>query len=192
MSSPPAPLAAQVTVAVSAGARYASTLVHDSIVEPVDVGLKIAPAFSLVVATQPEHGWGPQLLLDVSMGDMVRRDADGTSTSLQHVSTVSLAVGVTHPLPAGLRGSASVGGLKYFPSDETGIFREGGGAIEALGAVSLAYGLPLGRVPRKLWLEARYDIHGFTTQALHEEGFTSPQIVHRVTLAVRAEFRVAK
>lgn len=191
-SSRPAQLASQISISLSAGARWTSTLVHDSIVTPLDLGIGIGPAFSLVVGTQPEHGWGTQLLIDVSSGDMARHDADGTSTTLQHVTTISLAVGVTHALPGGLRGSASVGGVKYLPSEDTGIFRDGGGAIAPLGAVSLAYPLPLGSTPRRFWLEARYDIHGFATQALKDEGFTSSQIVHRVALALRADFQVAK
>ena len=87
-----------------------------------------------------------------------------------------------------------VGGLKYLPSEEIGIFREGGGAIAPLGVVSVLYGLPVGarNKPRPLWLEARYDIHGFTTAALKNDGFTASQIVHRVALLLRADFQVAR
>jgi hypothetical protein len=50
--------------------------------------------------------------------------------------------------------------------------------------------LPLGK---KLGfaVEARYDIHGFTTPALRDEGFTSARAVHRVTLSIRANTRRA-
>jgi hypothetical protein len=32
----------------------------------------------------------------------------------------------------------------------------------------------------------RYDLHRFSTSALHADGFTSAQLVHRVTLSIGA------
>jgi len=183
-------LTAQISWHVAAGARYTTPLVHDSIVSPFDVKLALAPELALTVGAQPGHGWAPQVLLDASTSNLVRHDPDGTTITLERVSTVSFAVGVSHTLPGGLRGSVAVGGLKYLPSEESGIFRQGSGAISPLGALSVAYGLPLGEPgrPRRWWLEVRYDIHAFTTPALDDEGFTSSQTVHRVALALGREF----
>lgn len=171
-------------MSVSVGARYTTTLVHDSIVEPVDAGLEVAPALALTIAAPPRKGWAPQLGVDVSSSDLVRHDAGGATTSLQRVTTLAFSVGVSHMLLTGLRGSASIGGLKYLPSEETGVFREGAGGIAALGAVCVAYGV------RRWALEARYDVHAFSTPALRQEGFSSSQTVHRVTLGLA--FAVAR
>ena len=179
---------------MSAGARVSSALVHDSIVTPFDVGLDVAPTVGVTIAGRPPHGLAPQLSIDFSTSDMVRHDADGTTTRLQHVGTLSFAIGVSHSLPAGLRGTLAAGGLKYLPSDDTGIFSGGSGGLAGLGVLDVAYRLPLGAhdAPRRWWLDARYDVHAFTTPALHDAGFASSQAVHRVALTLRYDFALTK
>jgi len=180
-------LTAQVTVGFQAGARYTSALVHDSIVAPFDVRPGLGPAVAVAVATSPERPWATAVTLDFSTGQLVRRDADGSSSNLGRVSTLSLTVGVSRRLAAGFIVRAGVGGLKYLPSEDSGIFRLGSGSLAGLGALTLGHVLPL-RAGRHLSVEARYDLHPFTTPALRAEGFDSSRLVQRLALTLRTDW----
>ena len=171
----------------SLGVRYTSTLVRDSIGTPFDVRPALAPALAFTAATPLERAWAPAVTLDFSTSSLTRHDADGTSVGLGRVSTVALTVGLTHSLPGGFTTTVAVGGLKYVPSEQTGIFRSGSGSLAALGALTLDYPLRLGP-HHHLALEVRYDLHGFTTPALEDEGFRGSRAVHRVALTARASF----
>jgi hypothetical protein len=178
------PLDAQLSVRVSAGVRYSSALVHDSIVTPLSVQPAPAPALAISVVAPLQHGWAVQAMLDGSSSEVVRHDANGATTDLGRVGAASFTVGLQHRVRGSFAATGAVGALKYFPSDEQGIFRLGSGPLAGLGMLTVEYRLPL--APRAgLALEARYDIHAFTTPALEQEGFTSSQTVHRVSLSLR-------
>ena len=65
------------------------------------------------------------------------------------------------------------------PGEHSGVFRQGSGPITGVGALALGHALPVG-ARYHLAVEARYDVHWFTTPALRDEGFTSARAVHRV------------
>jgi hypothetical protein len=181
----PRRLTGQVTVEIAAGARYSTALVRDSIVTRFDVGPALAPMVAVTLATLLERGWGAHATVDFSTSGLRRHDADGSSVAFGRVSTAAFIVGLERRLPAGFSARIGIGGLKCIPRDKSGIFRLGGGSVAGLGALALGYAWP-GGGRYSLAVEARYDVHGFTTPALRDEGFTSPQIVHRVALTLRA------
>src|SRR5216117_3452315 len=101
------------------------------------------------------------------------------------LGALALTVGVARRLAPGLAADAAIGGLKYLPAADNGIFAGGTGGVTALGALGVSYALPLGgSTLRGLALRARYDIQRFLTPALRNEGFTSGEIVHRVALTL--------
>lgn len=181
----PRPLAAQLAFEVAAGARYSTALVRDSIVAPFDVQAALAPVVAVTVTTPLDHRWAAQMTLDFSTSTVRRRDADGSSVPLGRVSTAAFMVGLERRLPAGLSARIGVGGLKYLPGEAIGMFRSGSGSIAGLGALAISHALPIGS-HFGFAIEARYDVHGFTTPALREEGFASARPVHRVALTIRA------
>ncbi len=181
-------LSAQVSLALSAGVRYTTTLVHDSIVAPFDVRPARAPALALTVAAPPARGWSPEATLDVSWSTLERHDQDGTTVGLGTLATLAFEVGLRRWLVPGLSGSLAVGGLKYLPSEDSGIFRQGAGAPVAVGTAAVRYAPPFG-ARHGLAALARYDYHRFITPALHSEGFASSRNVHRVTLALGWSWR---
>lgn len=175
-------LAAQVVVQVSVGARYSGTLVHDSIVTAVDVRPSIAPAFAVAVAL-PEHRlWSGEALLEFSWSGLKRHDATGQSEDLGGLGALSFSVGLRRTLAAGLGARATVGGLRYLPARQSGVFRAGAGDLFPLLGVGIDYAPPGGR---GLTLELRADAHRFLTQALRDVGFTEHRLVPRFTLALR-------
>ena len=181
----PRQLPAQLAVEVAAGVRYSTALVQDSIVAPFAVQAALAPVVAVTVTLPLEHHWAAQMTFDFSTSTVRRRDADGSSIPLGRVSTAAFIVGLEHRLPAGLSARIGIGGLKYFPGETTGMFRSGSGSVVGLGALAISHPLPLGS-HFGFAVEARYDVHGFTTPALREEGFTSARPVHRVALTIRA------
>src|SRR5207302_10793315 len=132
-------LPAQLLVRAALGARYTSTLVHDSIVTPFDVRPALAPALAVTAATPVGERWTAQATLDFSSSTLERHDVGGGTTRLGRVSTLAFTVGLRRPLAAGFAASLGVGGVKYFPANATGIFRQGSGAIAGLGAITVEY-----------------------------------------------------
>jgi hypothetical protein len=182
-ASPAARLPAQVSLHAGLGARYSSALVHDSIVVPIDLQPGIGPAFALAVSERSRGAWTPDATLDVTWAALQRHER-GTTSQVTSLTTLAFTVGVSHAIKPGFTGRVGAGALKYLPSQKTGLFRDGSG-ITALGAVSLDW-IPAATATRAIGLTLRYDVHGFTTPALHAEGFTARQIVHRLSLGVSA------
>lgn len=185
---PPDRLTAQASFSASLGARYTSTLVHDSIVAPFDVRIGLSPAATLAASLPLEVPWTADVTLDVSYGAVSRHDQGGTVAPITHVTTLTLGVGLRRDLRHGFSASAGAGLLAYLPSERIGIFRDGGGPVVPTGTAVLGYSPPLA-ARRGLALEARYDLHGFLTPALRTEGFVNSTVVHRVALAIRYRLR---
>jgi hypothetical protein len=188
----PERLAAQVSLSAALGARYTTTLVHDSIVSPFDVRLGIAPALTLVAGLPLEAPWTADGVLDLSYGLVSRHDQGGGGgvTAITHVTTLTFGVALRRDLRHGFSAAAGAGLLAYLPSERIGIFRDGGGPVVPMGTAALGYSPPLA-ARRGLTLEARYDLHGFLTPALRTEGFVNSKVVHRVALALRYRLRGA-
>ena len=182
-ASRPALLPAQVSLHATVGARYSTPLVHDSIVAPVDVQPAIGPALRLSLGEGSSSVWTPNVNLDVSWASL-RSHEGGATEEFNSITTLAMTVGVRRKVVQGLTAGADLGILKYLPSEESGLFRSGSG-VEALVGLGL-YWTPAAARAHDIGLSLRYDVHQFTTQALHDEGFTNPQLVHRVSLAVGA------
>jgi hypothetical protein len=177
-------LAAQVSFHVAVGARYSSTLVHDSVVTAFDLRPALAPAFLVSVRDELRPGWSADVTLDVAPSGMRRRESSG-SFDAGSFTAVAFTVGLRRQFAPGVSARAGVGGLRYL-ADQTGVFREGSGGIFPLGTVAATYAAPLPFARKhRLEVEARYDIHQFITPALRTEGFTASRPVHRVAILVR-------
>ena len=183
-SSAPLRAYAQVALHVSAGARYSGTLVHDSIVTPLDLRPGVGPAFAVTVELPPHRGWSGAAALDISTSSLRRHDADGSTASLGGLTALSFSVALRRQLAPGLGARATAGGLKYLPARQSGVFRGGASEVFPLLGLGVDYRLPFGR---GLTLDARVDAHRFLTQALRDAGFTEHRLVPRVTLVVRAD-----
>ncbi len=190
---PLARLPAQVSVHLTAGARYTTTLVRDSIVTSFSVRPAVAPALALTVGTPIDTTgkWTVEAILDWSHSDMIRHDQDGSTQSLGGLGTLGVSVGMRRHLLPWLSARASVGGLKYLPASETGIFSLGSGSLFALGGLAVDAAPPFG-LRWGLAFETRLDLHRFITPALRAEGFQDSRPVVRVALGVRAGLGAAR
>jgi len=176
-------LAAQMEVHLAAGARYTSTMVTDRIVAPFDVRPALAPTLAVTVLERNRGPWAPTLTLDLSWSDIERHDATGPATTIGSLATLGFSIGIGRQLLPGLTARAGLGGLKYLPGVQSGIFRDGAG-ITALGSLALDVA-PRFAARHRLGLTVRYDAHRFITPALRSVGFTDARLVHRVGIAAR-------
>lgn len=181
-------LSAQVSLHASLGARYSSTLVHDSIVAPFDVRPDLAPALTGAVDLPLTQPWRLELLADLSTSPLRRHDAGGTTTAITRVWTLGVAVGLRRRLEPWLDGRVAVGGLKYLPAASIGLFSAGTGGVIPYGAIALDAAPPV-LARRHLALEAGADVHRFLTPALRNAGFTDPRVVYRISAGVRVDLR---
>lgn len=191
--APFARVPAQVAVHLSAGARYTTTMVNDSIVTRFSVRPAIAPALALTVGTPLDTTgkWTVEAILDWSHSDMIRHDADGSTQAIGGLGTLAFSVGLRRSLLPWLSARASAGGLKYLPANEAGIFGLGSGSLFALGGVAVEAQPPFGE-RWGLAFETRADLHRFITPALRAEGFQDSRPVIRLTLGVRAGLGAAR
>ena len=181
---PPDRLSAQVSFHVALGARYSSTLVHDSVVTAFDLRPALAPAFLVSVRDELRPGWSADVTLDVAPSGLRRHESSG-SFDAGSFTAVAFTVGLRREFAPGVSARAGVGGLRYL-ADQTGVFREGSGGIFPLGSLAATYAVPLPFAQKhQLEVEARYDIHQFITPALRTEGFSAARPVHRVAVLIR-------
>jgi len=182
---PTIPLSAQASVHATLGARYTSTLVHDSIVTPLDVRAELAPSLTGGAGLPLSGPWRLDLLIDLSTSPVRRHLSDGSSAPITRVWMLGVAVGLRRQLKPWLQGRLAVGALKYLPASSIGLFRDGVG-ITPYGSLTFDVAPPV-VARRGLALELGGDLHRFLTSALRNDGFVDARPVYRLTLGVRTE-----
>jgi hypothetical protein len=180
-------LSAQATFHVSLGARYSSTLVHDSIVSPLDVRPALGPTLGISLGLPLTAPWRLELLTDVSTAALQRHES-GATAPVTRIWTVGVAIGLQRQVNPWLEGRGMIGGLKYVSTTTTGLFSRGTGGVMPYGSLTFDIAPPpLAR--RGLAIEAGGDVHRFLTPGLRTSGFTDPRLVYRLTLGARADLR---
>ena len=175
------PLQAQVDYYARAGAMWASTLVRDVLVTEVTVQQSIAPMVSLGASLPISPGYRTGLEATFVSGGYSAQQ-DGAETDLGTLRTASVMLGLDGPVVQSLRWRVGLGGIFYLPSEDRGIFLEGGPVRVVAGA-----GADWRRPVMSQWdlmVSARYDVHRFTTDELEQRGFSQAQSVNRVSLSV--------
>jgi hypothetical protein len=176
--------AAQVSFHVAAGARYTSTMVHDSIGAPFDLRPDIAPALLVMVSSEVHEGWAMDAAIDVTPAGLQRHER-GASFDAGSCTSVGVTVGLRRQINWALSARAGIGALKYVGAGNGAtVFNQGDGGFFPLGTVAATV-TPRFGARRRLAFEARYDIHRFITPALRAQGFTDPRPVHRLALLLR-------
>jgi len=178
-------LMAQVAVHATLGARYTTTLVHDSIVDPFDVRPDIAPSLTAGADLPLSGPWRLELLADVSSSPLRQHRSDGTSAPITRLWMVGVAIGLRRQLEPWLQGRLAIGALKYLPASSIGLFRDGA-TVTPYGSLAFVVAPPLA-ARHRVALELVGDLHRFLTPALRNSGFVDPRAVYRVTAGVRVD-----
>jgi hypothetical protein len=163
------------------GATYATPLVTDDVLEPTEIQQSIAPTGRIGAAVPFSNDF--RAGAEIGFGSGSHEAEYGTTTNdLGGLSTLTLQATVGGPLFERLRWRLAVGTIKYLPSEETGIFAQGG-PWRPLAGVALEYHLPLSS-SLDLRIVGRADVHSFTTNELGERGFGASEWVQRYALGV--------
>jgi hypothetical protein len=183
LATAPHAVAAQLAVDVGVGVRHTSLLVHDSIVAPIDVRAALSPSIGIVLEAPLGSRWSGDAALDVSRAALRREEPGTPDTDLGAAYIVTGGVSVSRALRAGVSGRIGIGAVRYV-ADSRALFARGEPAITAIGWAAVRFQPRLGA--GRLTIEARYDVHRFTTPALENVGFRSARTVHGLTLLLRA------
>jgi hypothetical protein len=181
------PLHAQTDYYARAGAMWASTLVRDMLVSEVTVQQSIAPMVALGASMTISPGYRADLEATFASGGY-SADQDGADTDLGTLRTASVLLGLDGPVVQNLRWRVGLGGLFYLPSEDRGIFLEGG-PVRFVAGAGADWCHPV-MSKWDLMVSARYDVHRFTTDELEQRGFSQAQSVNRISLSVGLARRI--
>jgi hypothetical protein len=174
-------LEAQTDYYARVGVIGASKLTHDVIVNEVTVRQSIAPMIALGAAVPVGTGYRAGLEAILASGSY-HSEENGAKTDLGTVRTGSLMLGLDGPITSSFRWRAGLGAILYWPSEDEGIFLQGG-PTKFLAGIGVDYRYPL-MTKWDLMASARYDYHRFTTDELERRGFSQTQPVNRISLSV--------
>lgn len=174
-------LQAQVDYNARVGVTWATALLHDRIIDGIDVRQKLAPTVALGASLPiaPLYQAGLEVVLTTSG---YRAEEAGTETDLGTLRTGSVMLGLQGPISSGLYWRAGVGLLGYWPTEEQGMFLRGG-ATRFLAGAGVDYRQPV-MTQWDMMVSLRYDYHRFTTDELRARGFSQTQGVQRVAATV--------
>lgn len=179
------PLSAQTHYYARLGPVYSTRIVRDVLYEPVVTKPGLAPTlfagFGVPVGSRYRGG------VEVSLGraglsTSTPDTPNAPSTDLGGVWLGSAMVMMDAPIRSRLRGRAGIGAIRYMPSDDDGMWAQGGTTRMLFGA-GLDYEMPASS-SWNVMLSARYDYHRFTTAELRSRGFRLEQPVNRLSLSV--------
>lgn len=176
-----APVHAQLDYYGRIGLTGSTPLVRDVLFEPFETRQGLAPTlvagFSIPVGTENRLGLEGSL---VSGSLTASPEESGDDVDLGRLTTLSAMANAEGAVSGPLRWRVGIGLIKYLPSEEAGLFAQGGPLRYFVGG-----GLDYRRPTFSSWdlmISARYDFHRFTTEELRDRGFTQAQAVQRGSL----------
>ena len=175
------PLAAQTDYYARLGATFSTALVKDRIISEIEVKPGLAPTLVLGAALPiaPLYRAGLEATL-TSSG--YKSEEPGAESDLGTIRTTALTLGLDGPVASSVRWRAGVGLLRYWPSEDRGIFLQGG-TTRFLAGAGLDYRRPV-MTKWDLMASLRYDYHRFNTDELRARGFSQSQGVQRVSATI--------
>ena len=181
LAAGPGALRAQTDYYARLGVVGASTLVRDVLGTEITVRQSLAPMVTAGAAMPISPGYRAGVEASLASGGF-DAEQDGGSTDLGTVRTASVLVGLDGPIWKSVRWRAGLGGILYWPSEDQGIFLQGG-PVRFLAGAGADWRHPV--LPSwDLMVSARYDFHRFTTDELERRGFSQALGVSRVSLSV--------
>jgi hypothetical protein len=181
LAAGPRALDAQTDYYARAGVIGAGTLLRDVLGTEISVRQSIAPMVAIggAMPISPDYRAGIEAILSSGGFDA---EQDGGETVLGTIRTASVLVGLDGPIWRAVRWRVGLGGLFYWPSEDSGIFLQGG-PIRFLAGAGADWRRPV--LPSwDLMVSARYDFHRFTTDELERRGFSQAQGVSRISISV--------
>jgi hypothetical protein len=176
-----APLHSQVDYNARLGLTVATKLVKDLVIQQIEVRQSLAPTLALGASLPiaPLYQAGLEVTLATSGYHSTELNIE---TDLGTVRTGSVTLGLSGPVWGDIRWRAGAGLIRYWPSEDSGIFLRGAGARFLAGG-GLDYRPGLSR-NWDLMVSLRYDWHRFSTDELKARGFSGSEAVQRVSASL--------
>jgi hypothetical protein len=176
-----AALQSQVDYNVRLGVTVATKLVRDIVIQQVETRQSLAPTLVLGAALPiaPLYRAGLEATLTTSGYHSTEGNAE---TDLGTLRTGSVVLGLDGPIWQKVRWRAGAGLIRYWPTEDSGIFLRGGDTRFLAGA-GIDYRPPLS-TRWELMASLRYDFHRFTTDELRVRGFSGTQGVSRISASI--------
>jgi hypothetical protein len=176
-----AALQSQVDYNVRLGVTVATKLVRDIVIQQVEIRQSLAPTLVLGAALPiaPLYRAGLEATLTTSGYHSTEGNAE---TDLGTLRTGSVVLGLDGPIWQKVRWRAGAGLIRYWPTEDSGIFLRGGDTRFLAGA-GIDYRPPLS-TRWELMASLRYDFHRFTTDELRVRGFSGTQGVSRISASL--------
>jgi hypothetical protein len=175
-------LHAQLDYNARLGVTWATALVHDDVINEIEVRQNLAPTLVLGAALPIAPLYRAGLELALATSGYQSREAGGTTVDLGTLRTGAITLGLDGPVSGGLRWRAGVGLLRYLPTEDQGIFLLGG-TTRFLAGAGIDYRHPI-MAHWDLMASLRYDFHRFTTSQLEARGFSQSQGVQRIGVTI--------
>jgi hypothetical protein len=163
------------------GVTFATKLVTDNIVEDIETKQSLAPTLALGAALpiSPSYLAGLEATFTTSAYHSSEANQD---TDLGTLRTGSIVLGLEGPIRSRIAWRASAGLIRYWPTEDTGVFLQGG-TTRFLAGAGIDY-RPAAMTNWDLMSSLRYDFHRFTTDELDVRGFTGTQGVQRISASI--------
>jgi hypothetical protein len=169
------------------GAVWAAPLLHDDIAgEEITTQQSIAPFVRLGAGLPLAPKIGAGLEATAAWGGY-SADEGGTSTDLGNITTLSFLANLNGPIVQRLNWRVGIGMIGTIPSEDAGIFLQGG-KWNVLFSAGLDYYIPL-LTKFDLMIGARADTHTLTPDQVTVVGFGGTQWVPQVSLGVGLSLR---
>ena len=175
-------LHAQVDYNARLGVTWATALLRDEVINEIEVRQKLAPTLVLGAALPIAPLYRAGLELALTTSGYQSKETGVTTVDLGTVRTGSITLGLDGPISQGLRWRAGAGLLRYWPTEEQGIFLRGG-TTRFLAGAGIDYRRPI-VAQWDLMASLRYDFHRFTTEEIDARGFSQSQGVQRITATI--------
>jgi hypothetical protein len=174
--------AQQPSVYVQLGAVWAAPLLHDNIAgQEITTQQSIAPLIRLGAGLPLAPKVDVGLEVAVAWGGYSADDGE-SSTDLGNITTLSFLANIDGPIVQHLRWRAGLGMINTIPSQDSGIFLQGG-SWNVLFSAGLDYYVPFKRT-LDIMIGARADTHTLTPAQTTVVGFGGTQWVPQVSLGV--------
>jgi hypothetical protein len=174
-------LQSQVDYSARLGLTIATKLLRDVVIEQVEVRQSLAPTLALGASLPiaPLYRAGLEATLTTSG---YHSSEGNTETDLGTLRTGSVVLGLDGPIWRTVRWRAGAGLIRYWPTEDSGIFLRGG-STRFLAGGGVDFRPPVS-AKWELMVALRYDWHRFTTEELQARGFNGSQAVQRVSATI--------
>lgn len=175
-------LHAQVDYNARLGVTWATALLRDAVINEIEVRQKLAPTLVLGAALPIAPLYRAGIELTLATSGYQSEETGAANVDLGTVRTTSITLGLDGPIAPRLRWRAGAGLLRYWPTDEQGMFLRGG-TTRFLAGAGIDYRHPV--MPQwDVMASLRYDFHKFTTEELEARGFSQSQGVQRIAATI--------